>query len=84
MYRNDAVKSVREDHQPRIEHDREENMAPCYDSERPDDGPGGSGNLPPQRKKVGCEDSYRPKREEADGECQPEPAQDSRDLDEEI
>lgn len=78
------IKSVGENHQPGIEHDREENVAPCYDSEREDDGPGGSGDLPPQRKKLAREDTYHPKREETDDKCQPEPAQDSRHLDEEV
>ena len=59
-------------------------MTPCHDSEREDDGPGGSRNLIPQRKKCAREDTDHPKREETDDESQPEPAQDSRDLDEEI
>ena len=58
---NGGVKSVRENHQPRIKHDGEEDVAPCYDGERPDDGPGGSRDLPPGRKKAAGEDTYHPK-----------------------
>jgi hypothetical protein len=65
---NDGEKSVRENHQPGIEYDGEKDMASCYDGERPNDGPGGSRDLPSQRKKAAREDSYHPKREEADEE----------------
>lgn len=39
-------RSIREDHQPRIEHDREEDVAPSYNRERQNDGPIDSGDLP--------------------------------------
>ena len=65
---NDEVESVRENHQPGIEHDGEEDVAPCYNSKREDDGPGDSRNLPPRRKKIAREDSYHPKHEETDDE----------------
>ena len=81
---DNGVNSIRENHQPGIEHDWEKDMTPSNDSERQNDGPVGPGNLPPGRKKAAREDSYHPKCEEADDECQPKPTQDPRDLDEEI
>jgi hypothetical protein len=71
---NHGGTSVRENHQPGIEHDGEEDMTPCYDGQRPNNGPGRSGNLPSERKKAAGKDSYHPKCEKADDECQPEPA----------
>ena len=55
------IKSVRENHQPGIKHDGEEDMTPCYDGERPNHGPRRSRYLPPKRKNATREDSYHRK-----------------------
>lgn len=77
-------RSVREDHQPRIEHDREEYMAPSDDRERENDGPIDSGDLPSRGYQVGRENNHHREQEEADDERQPKAAQNPRDLDEEV
>ena len=73
-------KSIREFDQPGIEHDGEENMAGSHEREREEDGPRGSGNLPIRRDKAGRKDYHHHNRDETENECQPEPAQDFRDL----
>ena len=59
-------------------------MTPSYDSQWEDDGPGFTGNLPTSRYETGRENDNHSDHKEADDERQPEAAQDSRDLDEEV
>ena len=59
-------------------------MAPGDDREREDDRPIDARDLPSRRKKVGREHNDQHKHETADDEGQPKPAQDARDLDEEV
>ena len=73
-------RSVREDHQPGVENDGEEDMACGHEGEWEEDSPGISGNLIAQRDKAGREDKHHPKREDTEKECEAEPAHDSRDL----
>ncbi len=60
--------SVRENHQPGIENDGEEEMAPGYECEREEDGPGVSGNLICQRHKAAREDDHHHNDEETENE----------------
>lgn len=59
-------------------------MTPSHDSQWEDDSPGHAGNLPSSRYETGREDNYHCDHKEADDERQPEAAQDSRNLDEEV
>jgi hypothetical protein len=59
-------------------------VARSYERKRENDGPVVAWDLPPQRYEVGREDNHHRKHEEADGEREPETAQDSRDLDEKV
>ena len=59
-------------------------MASSYEGEREDDGPGRCWDLPFEGKDAAREDNHRRKHEKTDQERQPEPAQDSRDLDEKV
>lgn len=76
--------SVRELDQPGIEHEGEEEMAPSYEREGEDDGPGVSGNPPFCREEATREEDHRRNRDDTDNERQPESSQDSRDLLEEV
>ena len=76
--------SVRELDQPGIEHEGEEEMAPSYEREGEDDGPGVSGNPPFHREETAREEDHRRNRDDTDNECQPESFQDSWNLDEEV
>jgi len=59
-------------------------VTPSYNSQREDDGPCGTGNLPSYRHEAGRENDHHRDHEEADDERKPETAQDSRDLDEKV
>ena len=59
-------------------------MTPSYDGQWEDDSPGITGNLPSSRYETGRENDHYCDHKEADDERQPESAQDSRDLDEEV
>ena len=59
-------------------------MTPSYDRQRKDDGPGVARNSISWRYEAGCENDHQREYQEADDERQPESAQYSRDLDEEV
>lgn len=59
-------------------------MTASHDREREDDGPVVARYLPPLGYEVCREDDHHGEHEEADDERQPEAAQDTRDLDEEV
>jgi hypothetical protein len=83
QYRCGAGISVREDHQPRVEHDRVEQVARDGEGQREDAGPVRD-DAPLVRDEAKGEDNHRRDADEAKDDGDPEAFKDLGDLDEEV